>query len=217
MIQKYTCVPIDEYDVVIVTNGTVNQVDQALASLSLKPMDDITADGNTIFLDTFKDLILHLSLNEKLALTSNIQDFKGKTVFMFFNGLEYIQNFICEVIDYHGSLLASSITESGKLRYNLLHNSYFYFDSSVTHTKKFDIDESVASEAYQFNYICTIVNDILKKLSFMLYRIRGVCVDDAWYGGERVYSLRGLLRNFSNLERVDLTSNLLVVMRDLVV
>lgn len=211
MIQKYTCVPVDVYDVLIVTNGAVNQVERALTKLNQKFLNEILLHANTIYLDLFKDMVLHLSMNEQLELVSNILDFKGKTVFMFFNGLEYIQNFLCEVIDYYGSLVSG-----GKVKYNVLHNSYYYFDSSVAHGLGSQNADLMTNDAFQFNYVCTIVNDTLKKMSFMLYRIRGVCLDDDCFAGERVFSLRGLLRNFSNLERVELTSDQLVYMRDLV-
>ncbi|SGZ57448.1 CIC11C00000005212 [Sungouiella intermedia] len=215
MIQKYTCVPVDEYDVLIVTNGAVHQVEQALHQLNERTDNDIPLNATIVYLDSFEDLVTHLRITnmETISPTTN---FKGKTVFMFFNGLEYIQNFICEVIDYYGSLVMGFTPDFHKARLSILNNSYYYFDSSVATDLGME-PTSMLSDSVQFNYIVTIVNDILKKMSFMLHRIRGVYLDDIQFNGERLYPLQALLRNFPNLERVDLASEAEVCFREIVV
>lgn len=216
MIQKYTCVPVAEYDVLIVTNGTVCQVEQALVQLNERTDNEIPLTSSIVYLDSFKDLVAHLAMNEKMELASTTVNFKGKTVFMFFNGLDYILNFLCEVIDHYSTLVAGITCDFRKARYDVLYNSYYYFDSSVVANLSPDFSSNSISDL-QFTYFVSIANDILKKMSFMLHRIRGVFLDDVELVGERVYGLQALLRNFPNLERVELSSDMPLLMTDLIV
>lgn len=204
--------PVAEYDVLIVTNGTVDQVEQGLVQLNQRTSNEIPLNANIVYLDSFKDLVDHLEMNHERE-NFPTYTFNGKTVFMFFNGLEYIQNFLSEVIDYYSTAVHGRYRTFRKLRHERLTNSYFYFDSSVA--SDFRMTDLLKSP-FQFNYIVTVANDILKKLSFMLHRIRGVYLDDFLLDGERKYALRGLLRNFPNLERVELSSQEQVSMRELV-
>lgn len=215
MIQKYTCVPVAEYDVLIVTNGAVWQVEQALTNINEFTDNEVPFNSNIVYLNSFNDLVSHLAMYDQAELASRTVNFKGKTVFMFFNGLDYILNFLCEVIDHYNTVTTSITCDIRKARYDVLYNSYYYFDSSIA--VSMDGDFLTTIDTFLFNYIVTVANDILKKMNFMLYRIRGVFLDDILLRGERVYPLQGLLRNFPNLERVELLSDAPIYMRGLIV
>lgn len=216
MIQKYTCVPVAEYDVLIITNGTVAQVEDALEVLN-EQTNEVPFTSNVVYLDSFKDLIQHLDMNEKMDLLTRSICFKGKVVFMFFNGLEYIQTFLCEIIDHYNALMQNLASNTASFKYQQLYNVYFYFGASVAQDSGLDAHLSIFQDSHQFNTIVSIANDILKKIDFMVYRIRGVYLDDGQLSGERVYPLHSLLRNFPNVERVELTSSPPFLMKGLIV
>lgn len=217
MIQKYTCVPVAEYDVLIVTNGSVCQVERALIQLNELADNEVPLTSNIIYLDSFKDMIQHLNMNEKVELVTRSICFEGKVVFMFFNGVEYIQNFLCEIIDHYNIMMNNLTSDQNCFKYEKLCNLYFYFDASIATDMEKATPASLFEDSHQFNTIVTIANDILKKINFMVYRIRGVFLDDIQLSGERVYPLHSLLRNFPNVERVELSSNAPIYMRDLIV
>lgn len=217
MIQKYTCIPLYEYDVLIVTNGTVSQVERALVHLNEKTNNEVPANSNIIYLDTFNDMITHLNLNEDVDPNSQTRNYRGKSIFMFFNGVAYVQNFLCEIIDHYSRLLHNATHNYNKFSFVKLHNSYFYFDSTIVSSLEGSVLETCLDDSYQLNSLVCIANDILKKISFMLYRIRGVFLDDFNLHGECTFSVLGLLRNFPKIERVEHSRSTPILLRDLVI
>lgn len=189
MIQKYTCVPVSEYEVLVVSNGSVAQVDRALGEINAKTENAIPASAHVVYFETLSDVMVHLALDGAFA---------GKVVFMFFNGVEYVQQFLSEMIDHYHRSQKRSATFA---------NAYFYLDASVASD----------GDAGLFAALVNIANDILKKSSFLLRRIRGVYLDDMPLLGERTYCLRGLVRNFPTVERIELSGSAPVQMNYLVV
>lgn len=229
MIQKFTCVPKTDYDVLIVTNGTVSQVESKLDEINRRTNDEIPSTACITYLDNFSQLLSYLDKHNKV--------FQGKVLFMFFNGLEYIQDFISDLIDHFNrcSIFCNPYIQNdagikhhkGMHAIERLENAYFYFDSSVSDIKEVDYDydfhfsypynlsESSENLKSQFNSVITIINDVLKKISFMTDRIRGVYIDDVDLPGEKVYPLRCLIRNFPQVESINLTSHNQLLMNDL--
>lgn len=205
MIQKYTCVPISDYDVLIVTNGTVTQVETALQEL--QEQNEIPKNETLVYLDSFKDLVTHLTLDGFANPRTGM--FLGKIIFMFFNGVDFVQQFLSECIDYFNEL-QNTYQKCGRLL-----NTYFYFDSTITRTGE-SVQFNDLAESHEFLTVTTIACDILKKLSFMTHRIRGLYINDKLLTGERLYAVRTLLANFPLVERLELSSGMPVLMNYLV-
>ncbi|KAK6464217.1 hypothetical protein DFJ63DRAFT_333795 [Scheffersomyces coipomensis] len=251
MIQKFTCVPKSDYEVIIVSNGTINQVESKLIEINEHTNNEIPFNSSITYLDNFNQLITHLNKNFPNKV------FNGKVLFMFFNGLTYIQNFLSDLIDHYNKctilnvqhhhqqqqqqietddeLLAKyfqfdNYTNTNKLYkshpvFEKIENVYFYFDSSVS------IDTTTSSSPYDFlinsnynpsndtnpfNTVVTIANDILKKMSFMIGRIRGLYIDDFQLNNEKIIPLHCLMRNFPNVERIELSSYTQLLMKDMI-
>lgn len=202
MIQRYTCVPTFEYDVLIVTNGTPAQVEASLCDINSQTDNELPLTANVTYLDTFADLVEYLNSH------NSGHNFSGKVLFMFFNGLAYIQDVLLDLIDHYHQVEFRNKVPGGRLS-----NAYFYFDSSILILSRFSPNE----DSHEFNTIVTIANDILKKISFMVGRIRGVFIDDLPLAGEKGYPLHCLMRNFPHVERIELSSHSLVFMPDLIV
>lgn len=210
MIQRYTCVPTSEYDVLVVTNGTVSQVELKLITINEKTNNEIPLNSNFTYLEDFPELLR--TLKDKFGKVAKAQEsgssddrFRGKVVFMFFNGVEYIQSLLSDLIDYSASAK----------HWLLVANAYFYFDSLILFTPKTTPSDMV-NDLFLFNTIVSIANDVLKKSSFMTERIRGLFIDDIQLAGEKVYPLHLLMRNFPHVERIELTSFAAVLMTDMV-
>lgn len=219
MIQKYTCVPICDYDVLVITNGTMSQVEDRLGKINSQTNDEIPLNSSITYLHTIKDLIEYLSFFKDKANNGKLE-YGGKVVFMFFHGMEYIQDVLCDLIDHEHKCsitrdiplayhMLSMVDKEHSYNYNsrpveILENAYFYFDSSIM------------SEDLDFTMVVTIANDILKKTNFMVGRIRGVYIDDKNLEGERAYAVSNLLRNYPNIETLELTSKEMVLMGHLV-
>ncbi|ODV69159.1 hypothetical protein HYPBUDRAFT_104733 [Hyphopichia burtonii NRRL Y-1933] len=208
MIQRYTCVPTSEYDVAIVTNGTIEQIESKLIEINEKTNNEIPLHSNFTYLDNFKELLDFLKQH---TTKNNIDEikFKGKVVFMFFNGVEFIQDILSDLIDY-------SIQVANNSNHQNLSNAYFYFDSTISFTSN-TTPTDLLNDANLFNTMVTIANDILKKINFMVDRIRGIFIDDIQLAGEKVYPLHCIMRNFPNVERIELTSFSSLLMNDMIV
>lgn len=221
MIQRYTCVPTSEYDVAIVTNGTIEQIESKLIEINEKTNNEIPLHSNFTYLDNFKELLdflkQHTTKNSKLVSNDSNNHhpdideikFKGKVVFMFFNGVEFIQDILSDLIDY-------SIQVANNSNHQNLSNAYFYFDSTISFTSN-TTPTDLLNDANLFNTMVTIANDILKKINFMVDRIRGIFIDDIQLAGEKVYPLHCIMRNFPNVERIELTSFSSLLMNDMIV
>ncbi|EMG46135.1 hypothetical protein G210_3629 [Candida maltosa Xu316] len=59
-----------------------------------------------------------------------------------------------------------------------------------------------------FNILANIVNDVLKKMNFMVNRIRNVYIDDMELAGERSVPLKRLVNNYPKVEGFQLSSNI---------
>ncbi|CAX42157.1 conserved hypothetical protein [Candida dubliniensis CD36] len=169
MIQKFTCVPATDYDVIVVSNGTKSQIQSKVA---------VAKPARITYLHDLPSLSSYLS---------EVPNFTGKIIFMFFDGVQYIQDFICDAIDLYG-----------KTPFSLVQNAYFYFDKLENDPVNLDL---------QFNTVAVIVNDVLKKSNFMLDRVRGVYIDDLSLVGDRSFSMKRLICNFPNVEKFVLQSN----------
>ncbi|KAG2735015.1 hypothetical protein G9P44_001229 [Scheffersomyces stipitis] len=230
MIQKFTCVPRSDYNVIIVSNGTVNQIESKLIEINEHSNNEIPVNAQITYLDNFRHLVKHL--NRLPGKT-----FNGKVLFMFFNGMSYIQDILSDLIDhYNKCTLFNSLpyfkyeqysTQKKVLKENpffeRIENVYYYFDSSVavnnTPSSPYDFlfhNSSDPADTNQFNTIMTIANDILKKMSFMTGRIRGLYIDDYELNGEKVYPLQRLMRNFPSVERIELSSYAQLFMNDMI-
>ncbi|EAZ63536.1 hypothetical protein PICST_38374 [Scheffersomyces stipitis CBS 6054] len=185
MIQKFTCVPRSDYNVIIVSNGTVNQIESKLIEINEHSNNEIPVNAQITYLDNFRHLVKHL--NRLPGKT-----FNGKVLFMFFNGMSYIQDILSDLIDHYNKCT--------------LFNSLPYFK----------YEHSDPADTNQFNTIMTIANDILKKMSFMTGRIRGLYIDDYELNGEKVYPLQRLMRNFPSVERIELSSYAQLFMNDMI-
>lgn len=224
MIQRFTCIPTYEYDVLILTNGTVAQVEEKLEGMNSQIEHSLPDKHRLIYLDNFKALIDHLDSYRTGAC--NIE-FKGKIFFMFFDGLKFIQSVISDTMDYYQRCLVKKSNFYFDAMYSLeyldfdlnkfpehipydkLANCYFYFDSSV-----FDSEEAAYENS--FNYLLTIVNDVLKKINFMMGNIKGIMIDDYDLKGEKIFPIHCLLRNYPRIERIELSSDSSLIMKDLV-
>ncbi len=167
MIQKFTCVPATDYDVIVVSNGTESQIKSRVTTAK-----------------TARITYLH-DLPSLSSYLSEVPNFTGKIIFMFFDGVQYIQDFICDAIDLYG-----------KTPFSLIQNAYFYFDK----LDPVNLD-------LQFNTVAVIVHDVLKKSNYMLDRIRGVYIDDLLLVGDRSIPMKRLICNFPNVEKFVLQSN----------
>lgn len=206
MIQKYTCIPQSAYDVIIVSNGSLDQIDSKLQNMMGK---DLLENSQFTYLSTFNELIKRV---EK-------EHFQGKVVFMFFDGLSYIQDTLIQLIDYTtkiewmvaltGQQHQTTNTKTRTGTKKLVENAYLYFDSSISATTQYEpLDAYLNDRTVSFVVIVNIVHDILKKMSFMVGRIRNLYIDDAEdiICGERDYPLRCLVKNFPKVESIELLS-----------
>lgn len=223
MIQRYTCFPTSEKDVLVVTNGTVSQIESKLIEINEKTENEIPFHSNFTYLKDFNELMINLrdhhNRNVNLVSSTNQdksydeRNFNGKVVFMFFNGVEFIQNIISDLIDH--SRLVSYNGKSIK-SYETLKNAYFYFDSTISITQD-ATPSAMVNDANLFNTIVTIANDILKKIYFMVERVRVIFIDDMQLSGEKVHPLHCLIRNFPIIERIELNSFASILMNDMII
>lgn len=219
MMQKYTCVPICDYEVLIVTNGTVSQVEGKLTKLNEQNNDEIPLNSSITYLKTFKELVEYLSFYKD----SNNDEVKytGKIVFMFFNGLEFVQDILCDAIDHSHKCTATRDIPFDYHMRSMIDKAHDYNDKSqsveVMQNTYFYYDSTVMSDDADFNMVVSIVKDILKKTDFMVGRIRGVYIDDEHLEGEKAFAVSNLLRNYPNIETLQLTSRKTIMMKDLIV
>lgn len=216
MIQRFTCVPTYEYDVLILTNGSVEQVEAKLKTIDNQLDHALPEHYRLTYLNSFEDLVVYLD-NFKQDKDKEVE-FNGKIFFMFFNGLGFIQDILSDAIDYYQKCLLKKSNYHFELMYKLeylnfdlnrydsyqpynkLNNCYFYFDSTI-------FDENEVQFSDSFNYLVTIVNDVLKKVNFMIGNIKGIVIDDAELHGEKIFPIHCLLRNYPRIERIELSSD----------
>lgn len=221
MIQRFTCIPAEQYEALVVTNGSVQQVESCICKINDQCRDFDKC--KIVYFDNLNDLLCHLLLND-------LTTYHGKVLFMFFNGLEYVQETLSDLIDnyndrfqltsipfnYSLTLIAkagkdargAAMKSAANSCMEHLDNAYFYFDNSV-------IEQDESSNALFLSIVC-IAQDIIKKSTHLIGRIRGLFLDDKNLAGERVYPLHSLLRNFPAIERVELTSEASRAFNDLV-
>lgn len=173
MIQKFTCVPKSDYDVIVVSNGTINQIESKLIEINQHSNNTIPLNSKITYLDNFNSLVHHL-------YEKNIKSFPGKIVFMFFNGLEYIQDLIGDLIDHYSKcFLLANFSDSESMKQ--LENVYLYFDTSIlmanTSTSSY-VYSNQEDYDIQLDTIATFANDVVKKMHFIIGKIRGVYIDD---------------------------------------
>lgn len=226
MIQKYTCVPSSEYEVLVLTNGSIQQVENKLEDMNNQLDKPIHDNYRVTYFSSFGELIHYL---DDFKQDKRIDvEFNGKIFFMFFNGLSFIQGVISDSLDYYQTYMR----EKTKAHYEMLHkleylnfdiqkyqnrfnnhnklnNCYFYFDSTIFDAEDMHFDDS-------FNFLVTIVNDVLKKINFMVGCIRGIVIDDFDLQGEKVFPIHCLLRNYPGIERIELSSESSLSMKDLI-
>lgn len=215
MIQRFTCVPTFEYDILVLSNGSVEQVEQSLIKMDKQLEHALPQHYRLTYLDSIAELVVYLD-NFKQDKNKDIE-FNGKIFFMFFDGLGFVQDILSDAIDYYQRCLVKKSDYHFELMYKLeylnfdlnqfqnyqpynkLNNSYFYFDSSM-----FDSNEVAFKDS--FNYLVTIVNDVLKKVNFMIGHIKGIVIDDAQLQGDKIFPIHCLLRNYPRIERLELSS-----------
>ncbi|RCK59565.1 hypothetical protein Cantr_07387 [Candida viswanathii] len=197
MIQKFTCVPITDYDVIVVSDGTRDQIDAKLSQIKDISNKHIPKNSHVTYLSDFPSLTHHLSS------TGSRKSYNGRVYFMFFNGLDYIQEFIWDVLETYGQ----SIFDSRQPRPVQLKNAYFYFglvqelellDPFVLSYKKRSVDD--------FNTVAVMVSDVLKKMGDMLGGVKAVYIDDVQLVGERSIALKQLIRNYPKVEKFELAT-----------
>jgi hypothetical protein len=221
MIQKFICVPRSDYDVLIVTNGTIDQIESLVKKINIISNQEISPNSEITYLDDFKLLVKYVDQYQAGKSACAEAGFSGKVLFMFFNGLEYIQHFLLDIIDYYNrslytfgsynySQFESNHKSAKESSFAKLENAYFYFDSSITNIDfDFGLEQFMISDPMPditFNTMMTIANDVLKKMKFMISRVRGVYIDDVNLVGGKSVALGCMLRNFPGVERVQLAS-----------
>lgn len=191
----------DDDVVVVVSNGSVDQVENALKEFSVSH-GRIAMVSEIVHLYSFPELICFLERTEEKK-SAQIA-FEGEVVFMFFKGLNFIQDLTCDVMDFQRTLPGDWATRTYQA-YRLC-KVYFYFDATVV---DFPGERSGNSfeDSHQFNSIMTIATDVIRKLCFMMQRIGGVFLDDRNLSGGKAIALRHFLRNFPNVEKLDLWSS----------
>lgn len=239
--------PKTDYDVLIITNGTAVQVEDRLKDINNQTGNDIPDNASLTYLDSFPELIDYLSMH-----FGTQRQFDGKVVFMFFEGIEFIQQFLNDVIDYYNTCTMGPPLTPESYFYNtytcgrqpsysegrdppsptyispyskkssshrqlwldsttcftMLSNCYYYFDKSIS--KDFDNSEC------PFNTVCIFANDILKKMNFMVGRIRCLFIDDENLTGGKIYPLQHLMINFPRIEKLELKSYQEFMFKDMV-
>lgn len=193
MTRMFTCFPPSDYDVIIVSNGTDSQIQEKLAIVN--SLSSVMQEGaNITFKKSLKDLIFYLDLYKN---EGNRTIFEGKIIFMFFNGLDFIQDTLCELIDEYSNRLMPqySLNEpfcSYQEESEILRNTFFYFDSSIN-------PGSVIT-------MINIASDVLKKSLFLVGRIRGLYIDDINLVGSKLFALNKLQMAYPTIENIKLTS-----------
>lgn len=210
--KKFTCVPTMGEDVILVTNGSQDQIERTLVLLNEHTCNLIPLHANIIIFNSFKDFVTHL---DRTRGDSPVSTYLGITVFMFFNGVEFIQDVLCGAIDYEHRLLASMAEDAESFHLSKLSNSYFYFDGSISVDYERASPASLLRDGHQFHALMAVAHDIMKKTSFMLSRVRGVLVDDIRADGERVYPLSRFVQNFPNVDRLELSSSAPILMTNM--
>ncbi|EER35604.1 conserved hypothetical protein [Candida tropicalis MYA-3404] len=197
MIQKFTCVPITDYDVIVVSDGTKDQINSKLSQIKDLTNKRIPKNSHITYLPNFTSLCQYLADN------SSSKSYNGKVYFMFFNGLDYIQEFIWDVLQTYGQ----SIFDSTQPHPVQLKNTYFYFglkqesellDPFIMNYSKRNIDD--------FNTVAMMVSDVLNKMGYMLGGVKAVYIDDLQLVGERSIAMKKLINNYPKVERFELAS-----------
>lgn len=213
MIQSFN--EVHDYDVVVLTNGGIQQVENKLDDMNNQLDKPLPVNYRVTYLSSFNELLIYLD-NYSLDNPNSV-DFNGKIFFMFFNGLSFVQEIVSESISYYHRCLNKTIKMDNYLKqdimnynpYNKLANCYFYFDSSI-----FDLEDLHSNDS--FNFLVTIVSDVLKKTNFMVGNIRGIVIDDLDLKGEKIFPIHCLLRNYPGIERIELSSESSLCMKDLI-
>lgn len=215
IMKRFTCVPKTDEEVVIVTNGDHEQVERTLVLLNERTSNLIPMHTSIRYLRSLNDLVSYLDRQPTTGEPVNYYD--GATVFMFFDGVEFIQRFLCQAIDYENLLLVSMARDMDNFSFTKIRNSYFYFDSSISIDYNRVSPATFLSDSYQFNALMAVANDIMKKSSFMLCRVRGILIDDIRADGERVYALSRFVKNLPYVDRVELASASPILMTNMLI
>ncbi|MCH0628787.1 hypothetical protein JNB11_02230 [Kocuria palustris] len=186
---------------VVVSRGSHSLVKNRIVELNEHHSSEVLVNLDTVYLTLFNDLM-------SWARQRNLRHINNKIIFMFFDGVNSVLDFIGELLDYQRDCSTPV----------LLKQVYLYFDSSVTQTvNSGDPYSFLRLEAStEFSILATVTLDVLRHLSCMVDRVCGVYFDDFTSTGSREQWLQALMRNHPKLERINLSLFQLLVMRGFV-
>lgn len=186
---------------VVVSKGSHSLVKNRIVELNEHHSSEVLVNLDTVYLTLLNELM-------RWAGQRNLSKIENRIIFMFFDGVDLVLDFIGELLDYHRNCSTAIMLEQ----------VYLYFDSSVTQTvNPSDPYGFLRSEAAtEFSALATVTLDVLRHLSFMVERVCGVYFDDFSATGSREPWLQALMRNHPKLERINLSLFQLLVMRGFV-
>lgn len=159
---------VENYELVVVSNGTTHEVNRKLQELNF----GVT---NVLHLHDLPQLLDHFA-------TNRIQRYNGPVLFLFFDNLTYISQFLYSLLNCQSSVV--------------LNNVSYYFDALV------DSDLN----PIEFNQLLTIINSLVGKMD-MVKHVDCIYINDLGLHGTDV-SLGYFVRNCPKVSRVELASRL---------
>lgn len=197
MISRFSCVPIFDNDVLVVSDETNDQIQSTLYKLTDITDAIITENCHITHLQDFKSLTPYLSF--ETSILRNVY-------FMFFNSLDYIHDIIAEALDYYYELNQPVQLE----------NAFFYFGLNQNHYPE-QLDPFVMGytnhSVYDFSTAALVVSDVLNKLGYAVAKVKVVYIEDSELLGERSIVMKKLVINHPKVQKFELSkSSLLLVL-----
>lgn len=187
--------------ILLVTNGSEERIATAFKNIYHQTEEELSKIVNVTRIDTFRELMEQLmtSGHESHKPTP----FEREVLFMFFDDIEFVEEFVCDIMEFCLFHVGKMSTEAS----NPMCNAHLYFDATLARQVCDDYTRHGSDNSNQFSSIVSLAHNLIQKLAFMLHRIRVVYFDDENLRGSRSIPLHGLLRNFPNIEHVELWSN----------
>lgn len=186
--------------ILLVTNGSKERITTALKIIS-------QTEGVALKVADFTRIYTFGELMERLMTSGHEMHkptaFEKEVLFMFFDDIEYLEEFVCDIMEFCLLNIGKLSTKAS----NPMCNAHLYFDATLAKQVCDDYTNHGSDNSNQFSSIVSLAHDFIGKIAFMFHRIRTIYFNDKNLRGNRSIPLHGLLRNFPIIERVELWSN----------